>query len=85
MRRLENAYPIYDLDSEARFAVLDRWIAGIPRVLTFGRLGLFAHDNTHHALHMGYAAARACAPTGRLTMESGREHRREFASHVVED
>src|SRR5262249_8397133 len=50
VKRLENAYPIYDLDSEARFEVLDRWLAGLPRLLTFGRLGLFAHDNTHHAL-----------------------------------
>jgi protoporphyrinogen oxidase len=85
VRRLENAYPIYDLDSEARFEVLDRWIAGVPRVLTFGRLGLFAHDNTHHALHMGYAAAASLRADGSFDDGLWQEHRREFASHVVED
>ena len=30
--------------------VLDRWAEGLGGLLTFGRQGLFAHDNTHHAL-----------------------------------
>jgi protoporphyrinogen oxidase len=85
VKRLENAYPIYDLDSETRFAVLDRWIGGVPGVLTFGRLGLFAHDNTHHALHMGYAAADCLRADGSFDEEGWGRRRQEFAAHVVED
>jgi protoporphyrinogen oxidase len=85
VKRLENAYPIYDLDSEARFEAVDRWLAPIPGVLTFGRLGLFAHDNTHHALHMGYAAADCLRPDGSFDREAWQERRTEFQSHVVED
>jgi protoporphyrinogen oxidase len=85
VRRLENAYPVYDLDSEARFAVIDRWISGVAGVLTFGRLGLFAHDNTHHALHMGYAAADCLRADGSFDEEAWRGRRKEFVAHVVED
>jgi hypothetical protein len=85
VKRLENAYPIYDLDSEATFAVLDGWVAGVPRALTFGRLGLFAHDNTHHALRMGYAAAASLRADGSFDDGVWQGHRREFSSHVVED
>jgi protoporphyrinogen oxidase len=84
-KRLENAYPIYDLDSEACFAIIDRWLAGVPGVLTFGRLGLFAHDNTHHALHMGYAAAECLRADGSFDGESWEERRTAFLAHVVED
>jgi protoporphyrinogen oxidase len=85
VKRLESAYPIYDLDSEARFEVLDRFVRGVPRVLSFGRLGLFAHDNTHHALRMGYAAAECLRPDGVFDDVCWGRHRKEFESHVVED
>jgi protoporphyrinogen oxidase len=85
VKRLENAYPIYDLDSEARFAVIDRWVSGVPGVLTFGRLGLFAHDNTHHALNMGYAAADCLRADGSFDEEEWLGRRKEFLAHVVED
>ena len=59
VRRVPNAYPVYDLGYAARFAVLDEWAASQSRLLTYGRQGLFAHDNTHHALAMAWAAADA--------------------------
>jgi protoporphyrinogen oxidase len=85
IRRLENAYPIYDLGSEASFDVLDRWLLGVKGVLSFGRLGLFAHDNTHHALHMGYAAAACLRPDGTFDDATWGRRREEFRAHVVED
>ncbi|MGO9273708.1 MAG: hypothetical protein ACLQOO_26305 [Terriglobia bacterium] len=38
---------------------MDRWRREIEGALTFGRQGLFVHDNTHHTLAMAYATA-AC-------------------------
>jgi protoporphyrinogen oxidase len=49
-RRLSHAYPVYTRDFESRQAALDAWLGRIDGLLTFGRQGLFAHDNTHHAL-----------------------------------
>jgi protoporphyrinogen oxidase len=83
-RRLTHAYPVYDRDYAARFATMDRWLAGFDGLLTFGRQGLFAHDNTHHALAMAYAAAD-CFTTGTFDRARWADHRREFESHVVED
>lgn len=83
-RRLRQAYPIYTRGYEQPFGILDRWADELPRLLTYGRQGLFAHDNTHHALAMAYAAADALEPAG---WNAGRwaASRREFESHVVED
>jgi protoporphyrinogen oxidase len=83
-RRLPHAYPIYRTGYEQHFAVLDGWADHLERVLTFGRQGLFAHDNTHHALAMAYAAVDCLAPEG-LDAQRWSEHRREFEKHVVED
>ena len=84
VRRLPQAYPIYTIGYEGPFRSLDRWAADLPAFLSFGRQGLFAHDNTHHALAMAYAAAECLGPTG---FDSGRweRHRAVFETHVVED
>jgi hypothetical protein len=64
--------------------VLDAWVESVPRLLSYGRQGLFAHDNTHHALAMAYAAAD-CLVGGSFQRERWAEHRRVFETHVVED
>jgi protoporphyrinogen oxidase len=84
-RRLAHAYPIYDRDYAARFARMDEWLGGFEGLLTFGRQGLFAHDNTHHALAMAYAAADCLGPDCAFDGERWARHRREFETHVVED
>jgi protoporphyrinogen oxidase len=84
-RRLGHAYPVYTRDYESRLATLDAWISGIEGLLTFGRQGLFAHDNTHHALATAYAAAECLAPDGVLDRARWAECRRKFETHVVED
>ena len=83
-RRLPFAYPVYDRDFERRFATLDDWISGVEGLLTFGRQGLFAHDNTHHALAMAYAAAD-CLEAGVFDKTKWSRYREEFQTHVVED
>lgn len=84
-RRLAHAYPVYDLEYEKNFAVMDEWLAGIDGVLTFGRQGLFAHDNTHHAYAMAYGAADCLKKNGEFDHEKWADYRKEFEHHVVED
>jgi len=84
-RRLSHAYPVYTRDYESRLATVDGWIGGIEGLLTFGRQGLFAHDNTHHALATAYAAADCLAPGAALDRPRWAEYRRKFETHVVED
>lgn len=84
VRRLRHAYPIYTRGFAQPFADLDRWAAGQPRLLSFGRQGLFAHDNTHHALAMAYAAVDCLGPQG-FDAAKWAEYRREFEKHVVVD
>jgi len=84
VKRLRQAYPIYTRGYERPFGVLDDWIASLPRMLTYGRQGLFAHDNTHHALYMAYRAAD-CLSDGRFDAGRWAEYRAVFETHVVED
>lgn len=83
-RRLACAYPIYTRGFETHFARLDDWVGGLERVLTFGRQGLFAHDNTHHALAMAYGAVD-CLSDSRFDQNRWSSYRKAFESHVVED
>jgi protoporphyrinogen oxidase len=84
-RRIAHAYPVYDLDYQRHFEVVDNWLSTLDGFLSFGRQGLFAHDNTHHAFAMAYAAAGVLTPEGRIDREAWAAHRREFESHRVED
>jgi protoporphyrinogen oxidase len=84
-RRIKHAYPIYRQGYEAYFDRLDRWIGQADGLLTFGRQGLFAHDNTHHALYTGYAAAKCLDGNGGFDREKWRAYRQIFENHVVED
>jgi len=83
-RRLRQAYTIYLKGYEGPFDTLDRWASALPRLLSFGRQGLFAHDNTHHALAMAYAAAE-CLDNNHFDEERWAGYREVFKTHVVED
>jgi hypothetical protein len=56
----------------------------LPQLVTFGRQGLFAHDNTHHALAMAYGAAQ-CVDGARFNYVRWKGCLEQFATHVVED
>jgi protoporphyrinogen oxidase len=85
VRRLREAYPIYDRAYLRNFEQLDAWIGQIDGLITFGRQGLFVHDNTHHALAMAYALDECFDDGGVLDRRRWAAHRRSFESHVVED
>ena len=84
VRRLPQAYPVYTTGYERWFGILDQWVESLPRLLSYGRQGLFAHDNTHHALAMAYAASDCLEPDG-FDHARWRAHRAVFDTHVVED
>jgi protoporphyrinogen oxidase len=84
VKRLRHAYPIYVRGYERPFGVLDEWADTLPNLLSYGRQGLFAHDNTHHALYMAYAAVD-CLDGADFDKNRWREYRQVFATHVVED
>ena len=84
-RRIAHAYPVYDLDYQRHFEVVDNWLSALDGFLSFGRQGLFAHDNTHHAFAMAYAAAGVLTASGGIDRDAWAAHRHEFESHRVED
>ena len=65
-------------------SILDAWGGSLPGILTFGRQGLFAHDNTHHALYMAYCAVD-CLGEGGFDHSKWAGYREIFSTHVVED
>lgn len=84
-RRLSHAYPVYDLNYQTHFDKVDGWLSSLNGLLVFGRQGLFAHDNTHHAFAMAYAAVNSLDDSGRLDARKWAAHREEFTHHTVED
>ena len=79
------AYPVYRVGFENDLAGVDNWARMLRRVVTFGRQGLFAHDNTHHALIMAYDAVDALRDDGRFDRYAWTAARQRFDRHVVED
>jgi len=84
-RHLAQAYPVYARGFQEHFRRLDEWADSLDGVVTLGRQGLFAHDNTHHTLAMAYAAAACVDEQGRFHRGRWRVHRRTFGEFIVED
>jgi protoporphyrinogen oxidase len=85
VKRIPRAYPIHRTDHQAHFDKIDRWLGQIRNLLSFGRHGLFAHDNVHHALSMSYAAVKCLDGVGSFDHARWREFRKTFDNFVVED
>lgn len=85
VRRIPYVYPLYRSGYERHFEELDSWVSGLPRLLSFGRQGLYVHDNTHHAVYMAQAAAECLRDDGSFDRTLWATKRRIFEGHVVED
>jgi protoporphyrinogen oxidase len=83
--RLPNAYPIYPVGFESSFDTADAWLRGQERLVSFGRQGLFAHNNLHHVLDMAYAAVDCLDVNGRFDRQRWGDFRTEFDHQVVVD
>jgi protoporphyrinogen oxidase len=84
-RRLPQAYPIYTKGYRQAFEALDNWVAGIDGLVTYGRQGLFVHDNTHHTMAMAYALVDCLGDDGSLDAGRWARARTQFEKNVVED
>ena len=84
-KKLRFAYPLYKDGYEELFETIDDWIESLEGVLTFGRQGLYAHDNTHHAIFMALKAVDCLDSEGQFNKEKWIAARDIFKTHVVED
>lgn len=78
-------YPVYDGQYAGDLEKLEAWVHDQPRLVTFGRQGLFNPDNTHHALLMGMEAAQVIAPDGTIDEPRWARLRESYRTHVVVD
>lgn len=85
IERLPHAYPIYTRGYRESFDALDHWVDGISGLVTFGRQGLFAHDNTHHTMGMAYALVECLGADGAFDRDGWARARNGFEANVVED
>lgn len=85
VERIPHAYPLYTEGYRTAFDALDHWAGGIEGLVTFGRQGLFVHDNTHHTMAMAYALADCLQSTGTLDRAAWAAARKGFEANVVED
>lgn len=85
VRRLPRVYPVYTRGYQQRLAGLAAWADRLANVTTFGRLGLFVHDNTHHALRMAYDAADCLRDDGGFDHVAWQRARDRATQQVVDD
>ena len=84
VRRLARVYPVYTPDALAAFDDVQRWVATLPNVVTFGRQALFVPDNLHHVMAMGWDAGElASQPSWDSAQWAAAIER--YAAHVVDD
>lgn len=85
VRRIRHAYPVYQVGSEAAFGMVATWLDRRRGIVSYGRQGLFAHDNTHHALAMARDAVSCVSSDLDFDDVAWDRARERFARHVVED
>lgn len=84
-RHLSHVYPVYDLHFEESLKVVLDYFNSLSGLVTLGRQGLFAHDNTHHTIEVAYKACECVAGDLSFDKEKWVAYRVQFEKHVVED
>lgn len=85
VRSKKNAYPIYDLNFSSHLDTIELHLKAFNRMVSLGRQGLFVHDNTHHTIEMGIAAADCLSSDLEWDTDRWALYREKFDSHVVVD
>jgi hypothetical protein len=83
--RLPAVYPVLRRGDEERLATVHRWVDSRPGLVSLGRGGLFAHDNTHHVLVQAREAAACLGPDGAWDAARWAAARARADAAVVED
>jgi protoporphyrinogen oxidase len=63
VKRVDFAYPIYDLTYRGHLDTLLKWLKGFENMISTGRQGLFRYGNMDHSIAMGHAIARRTLET----------------------
>ncbi|MCB9897272.1 MAG: FAD-dependent oxidoreductase [Planctomycetes bacterium] len=58
VRRVDYAYPIYDLTYRGNVRTLTQYLKGFENLVSTGRQGLFRYGNMDHSVAMGHAVAK---------------------------
>jgi len=85
IHRIPHAYPVYQVGSEVAFDTVASWLDEQEGLVSYGRQGLFAHDNTHHAMAMARDAVACVSDDVEFDRSGWDEARERFTRHVVED
>jgi protoporphyrinogen oxidase len=88
VERRPAVYPVLRVGGEEAWHTVERHLGDLAArdgIVSFGRQGLHAHDNTHHALAMAWEAAACLDATGRFDTARWSAALERFARHVVED
>jgi protoporphyrinogen oxidase len=80
-----DAYPVYHLGYEQTKNGYLNMVSNIKGLISFGRCGLFVHDNIHHTMAMASDAASCIEPGGQWNSSKWEECLKSFQSFVVED
>ena len=83
-RRVKHAYPVYSLGYEGLMQTVLDWVDSVENLITLGRQGLFAHNNFHHSVMMGRAAAEHLL-SGKPKAEGWNQARKAFDDFKVSD
>jgi protoporphyrinogen oxidase len=85
VRRIPHCYPVYAGTYRQDQGEVEAWLDGQDRILAFGRQALFATDNTHHVLQMGWDAAGVVQADGTIDRQAWQPARDSYRENVVED
>ena len=85
VKRMRNIYPVYDHAFSRNLSTVEEFLTRYSRMVSYGRQGLFVHDNTHHTMEMGVAAADCLSADLHWDTEKWADYRELFSSHVVVD
>jgi protoporphyrinogen oxidase len=88
VRRQAAVYPVLRVGTEDAWQTVEchlRHLADREQIISFGRQGLHAHDNTHHALAMAWEAVACLDAQGCFDARRWSGELERFATHVVED
>ncbi len=85
VKRIKNVYPIYDLESTKRIKTINTFLDTFDNLVSFGRQGLFIHDNIHHAMQMAYLTELCLSNNAKWNNQKWIELRKSFGNYIVED